>query len=467
MTVTPWLRGIRAAFLSRFLPPGSGPELLRRVSVGFGFTVIGTLFLVGFGVLSLVDGVPGHAVANFAAAAVLVVNLVWYPSRKNIVASSRIGVAAVAIVFGYFLVSGGDSTMGPFWYFVFPLVACFLLGSREGLLASGILFLVALVFFLFGHFVHGLTIYTRAFMIRFLAVYLVVLLLAFFFEYFREVTQRELGVAREDAEKANLAKSEFLASMSHELRTPLNHILGFSELLYQERVGRLEENQKEYLRDVLDSGRHLLSLINDLLDLSKIESGRTEVALAPVSPRALLDQGIAMVSEIAVQKKIQLSLDCDGLPGAVHLDERKIKQVLFNLLANAVKFTPSGGWVRVACAVHRHPVRRGARQGDPPVLVIPEAPAGRPQDSTAHTRQCFQCAVQDSGIGIHAEDLPRLFTRFVQLQPQQARAQPGTGLGLALSRRLVELHGGRIWAESPGPGQGSTFTFVIPIGDRS
>ena len=470
MTGLSRFRRFPAAFLPRILPPDTGPELLRKVSVGFGFSIIGTFFLVVFGVLSLLTRVPGMAIVNFAAAAVLVVNVFFFAMKKDIIAASRIGVATVALAFSYFLVSG-ESNAAFVWYFVFPLIACFLLGSREGLLVSSLLLFTALAFFvfrdLFGHLVRGLTAYPRAFMIRFLAAYVVIMLFAFFFEHFREDTQGELRAAKEEAEKANQAKSEFLASMSHEFRTPLNHILGFSELLYQERVGRLEESQKEYLGDIIDSGRHLLSMMNDLLDLSRIESGQAEVTLAAVAPRALLEQGIAMVSEIAVQKKIRLSLDCDELPGTVQLDERKIKQVLFNLLANAVKFTPPGGWVRVTCAVHRHAVRKGARQGDPPVLVIPGAPAGRPQEPSTDTRPCLECAVQDSGIGIDAEELPRLFNRFVQLKSPQTGAHPGTGLGLALSRHLVELHGGRIRAESPGAGLGSTFTFVIPIEDRS
>jgi signal transduction histidine kinase len=473
--------------LSRFIPADADAELVRKASIALGFSIIGIVFLIALGSLAYFNRVFALAIVDFAAAVVLAGNLVYIQRSKNIPAASRIGAYTMGLTFIYFLVSGGDANTAFVWYFPFPLLACFLAGSREGAAASAVLLLAAVAFFLFGRHIPGLARYSLVFEIRFIASYVVTALFSFFFEHFREgslrtlaeqnirlqekmgelarkdseleSTNRALASAKEDAEKANLAKSEFLANMSHELRTPLNHIIGFSELLYHERLGGLAEAQRDHLKDVVESGRHLLSLINDLLDLAKIESGRSELSLAPVMVRTLLEQGIGMVREEATTKQIQLSLRCETIPGTMPLDERKIKQVMFNLLTNAVKFTPPGGWVRVSCRALACSVRPAARRSDPPAMQIVDAPAGQ------GNRRCLEVAVQDGGIGIRAQDLPRLFERFVQLEPQLARTYQGTGLGLALCRHLVELHGGRIWAESPGLGQGSTFTFLVPAGD--
>ena len=256
--------------------------------------------------------------------------------------------------------------------------------------------------------------------------------------------------------RANQAKSEFLANMSHELRTPLNHIIGFSELLHSERLGRLEDVQKENLKDVVESGRHLLSLINDILDLAKIESGRMELAASPAAIMPLLEQATAMVSELAQRKGITMSIRGAELPETVVVDERKLKQVLFNLLTNAVKFTSPGGWVRLECRAIPCPLEAPA--------VLPPAPGAATQAVTGDTRKCLEFSVRDNGVGVSPEDQPRLFERFVQLAAGRSLTHQGTGLGLALCRRLVEIHGGRIWMESPGPGAGSTFTFLIPVG---
>ena len=239
---------------------------------------------------------------------------------------------------------------------------------------------------------------------------------------------REIDEKGRLLEVANQHKSEFLANMSHELRTPLNAIIGFSEVLLQRMFGDLNGKQEEYLQDVLSSGRHLLSLINDILDLSKVEAGRMDLELARFDlPQAMQDT-LVLVRERAARHGIDLNLEVDGAVGDVVADERKIKQVMLNLLSNAVKFTPEGGRVDVRAV---------------------------PTDGGV------EVSVTDTGIGIAPENQELIFEEFRQVGGDYAHKREGTGLGLTLARRFVELHGGRIWVKSQ-PGQGSTFTFSIP-----
>ncbi|MBI2492481.1 MAG: GAF domain-containing protein, partial [Candidatus Rokubacteria bacterium] len=238
----------------------------------------------------------------------------------------------------------------------------------------------------------------------------------------------ELEEKSRQLEVANRHKSEFLANMSHELRTPLNAIIGFSEVLVERMFGELNEKQDEYLKDIFASGRHLLSLINDILDLSKIEAGRMELELARFDLPAAIDNALTLVKGRAANHGIALSLAADPRLGEFVGDERKIKQVLVNLLSNAVKFTPEGGRVEVRAA----PANGGV-----------------------------QVAVTDTGVGVAPEDQEAIFEEFRQVGTDYAKKREGTGLGLALTKRFVELHGGKIWVESE-PGQGSTFTFTLP-----
>ena len=228
---------------------------------------------------------------------------------------------------------------------------------------------------------------------------------------------------------ANRHKDEFLANMSHELRTPLNAIIGFSEVMLERMFGDINEKQEEYLNDILTSGRHLLSLINDILDLSKIEAGRMELDLTDFNLAAAIDNAMTLVHERAARRGLTLTQDVDDAIGDFRGDERKIKQVLLNLLSNAIKFTPEGGRVEV----------RAALKGD-----------------------VVEIAVRDTGVGIASEDQEAVFEEFRQVGTDLARKHEGTGLGLALARRFVELHGGNIWLESE-VGVGSTFTFALPV----
>jgi signal transduction histidine kinase len=264
----------------------------------------------------------------------------------------------------------------------------------------------------------------------------------------------ELKTAKEVAEAASRSKSEFLANMSHELRTPLNHIMGFTELVVDRHVGELNEVQAEYLGDALASSRHLLSLINDILDLSKVEAGRLELDAAEVPLRDLLKHSLFMVKEKALKHSIQLSQEIDGVPDWVRADERKLKQILYNLLANAVKFTPEGGTVVLAARSLSYR-QDGWAAGNGQGVEIPFQPAGE--------GRWVEVSVRDTGIGLKKEDLERIFLPFEQADNTASRPFQGTGLGLSLTRRLVELHGGNTWAESEGEGKGSKFIFMIPF----
>ncbi|TMH63675.1 MAG: GAF domain-containing protein [Betaproteobacteria bacterium] len=230
-------------------------------------------------------------------------------------------------------------------------------------------------------------------------------------------------------EVANKHKSEFLANMSHELRTPLNAIIGFSEVLLERLFGDLNEKQDDYLKDIHSSGRHLLSLINDILDLSKIEAGRMELEVSTFDLASALSNAMTLVRERAQRHTIALEQQVDPQLGEITADERKFKQILVNLLSNAVKFTPDGGRIDVS-----------ARREEDNVVI----------------------AVHDTGIGIAEQDQAAVFEEFRQVGRDYTNKQEGTGLGLALTRKFVELHGGRIWLESK-PGKGSTFTFTIPM----
>ena len=241
-----------------------------------------------------------------------------------------------------------------------------------------------------------------------------------------EGLERKVAERTHEVEVASKHKSEFLANMSHELRTPLNAIVGFSQVLKQKLFGELNDKQDEYLDDILSSADHLLSLINDILDLSKVEAGQVELEIAPFSLREALERGVVMVKERALKGGVTLSLAADGAD-VIEGDERRIRQVIFNLLSNAVKFTPEGGRIDVSAARSNGEVR---------------------------------VSVADTGPGVAPEDRERIFEEFEQTAVGTEQRE-GTGLGLALSKKLVELHGGRMRVESE-VGKGSTFTFTLP-----
>jgi GAF domain-containing protein len=239
---------------------------------------------------------------------------------------------------------------------------------------------------------------------------------------------RELADKSRQLEAASQHKSEFLANMSHELRTPLNAIIGFSEVLSERMFGELNEKQDEYLKDIHASGQHLLSLINDILDLSKIEAGKMDLELADFDLPMTIENALMLVRERAARRGIELHRTVDERLGHIQADERKVRQVLLNLLSNAIKFTPEGGRIEV-----------GAKA----------------------VNGLIEVSVTDTGVGIAPEDQEAVFEEFRQVGTADKKVE-GTGLGLALSRKFIELHGGKIWVKSH-VGAGSTFTFTVPV----
>ncbi len=254
---------------------------------------------------------------------------------------------------------------------------------------------------------------------------------------------RELRAVNAQLEAASRHKSEFLAHMSHELRTPLNAILGFSDLLRDQTFGPFKEVQARYLGHIHTSGKHLLALINDLLDLAKVEAGKLDLYPAIFAIDEALTAALADLQPLADQKGLVLTLHAETAPTTIIADPVRFKQIVYNLLSNAFKFTPEGGRVTITvrtvqCAASR----------------VSDSPEG------------VEITVTDTGIGITAEDIAKLFQPFTQLDPGLAREYHGTGLGLALTKQLVELHDGRIWATSEGKGHGSSFIVCLPLALR-
>jgi len=239
----------------------------------------------------------------------------------------------------------------------------------------------------------------------------------------------ELGRLYREIQAASRHKSEFLANMSHELRTPLNAIIGFSQVLDERVFGELNEKQAEYINDIHESGAHLLSLINDILDLSKVEAGRMELDLKKFDVRVALENALTLVKERSLRHGLSLEVDLDSSLGNMVADERKFKQILLNLLTNAIKFTPEGGTISISAGIEER------------ILNI---------------------AIRDTGIGISPEDQKLVFEEFRQASGKDGEVNEGTGLGLALTKKFVEMHDGEIAVESE-IGKGSIFRFSLPL----
>lgn len=253
--------------------------------------------------------------------------------------------------------------------------------------------------------------------------------------------ENRLQYTIQQLEEASRLKSQFVANMSHELRTPLNAIIGFAQVLQKQYYGPLTEKQLGYVNYILSSGHYLLDLINDILDLSKIEAGKMDLDLSTFSLKQVLENGLLMVKEKALKHRLELSLEVDPEISAVTADEKKLKQIVYNLLSNAVKFTPDGGKVRVRARMVPNPQS--------------EAIGG-----------FIEISVADTGIGIPPLEQEKIFEPFTQLDGGYSRKYDGTGLGLYLVKKLVELHGGRVWVKSEGLGKGSTFYFTLPLREK-
>jgi len=248
-----------------------------------------------------------------------------------------------------------------------------------------------------------------------------------------EKTHKELEELAVELKRTTRAKSEFLANMSHELRTPLNSINGFSEILYDETFGSLNEKQKKYIEYVLTSGKHLLLLINQILDMSKVEAGKMKLTLSSLPMKSLLNDISLLIADMVSKKKIEMLLEiAEDLPN-IEADELKIKEVLYNLLSNAVKFTPEGGKIGMR-----------AQKADSGIEIV----------------------VWDTGIGIAPENMNKIFEGFFRVDTPYSRVTEGTGLGLPLSKKLVELHGGKFFVVSEALNKGTQVRFTLPIISR-
>ena len=245
-----------------------------------------------------------------------------------------------------------------------------------------------------------------------------------------EKAHEEFKKLATELERTARVKSEFLANMSHELRTPLNSINGFSEVLYDETFGPLNEKQKTYANNILSSGKHLLALINQILDMAKVEAGKMTLALSTLPMRNILNEISMLVADMAGKKKIEMSIDIAGDLPDIEADELKVKEIVYNLLSNAVKFTPEGGRLGMQ-----------ARQ----------------------TASEIEIVVWDTGVGIAPENMERIFEGFFRVDTPYSRLTEGTGLGLPLARKMVELHGGRLSVESKGLDRGTSVTFTLPF----
>ena len=276
----------------------------------------------------------------------------------------------------------------------------------------------------------------------------------------REQMEGALRGAKERAEAADKAKSEFLANMNHEFRTPMNHIIGFTELVCDKHFGDLNETQEEYLNDVLKSSKHLFSLIEDLLDLAKGEEGTLELEPADINLKTVLERALMMFKEKSAQYHIQLSLEAGHIPETITADLRKLKQIIYSLLSNAMKFTPQGGKVSLKVQMVDCVYRSEDAGRD---LQIIAKQSGSDGAGDAQRRKCVAISVVDTGIGIKAEDQERIFASFEQADGSSSRKYQGMGMGLALTKKFVDLHEGKLWMESAGEGKGTTFNVVIPV----
>ena len=469
-------------FLTSGLPYEEKNFVFLRVNVFNSVSLVGITSAVLFGLVHIYSGTLTIGILELACGIIALLNVLLLRWTGNVNIASAIQLTLMIIVLSGLLISGGLHNTGIYWYYTYPALAFFLTGKRQGFLWLSSLYLVSIILVILHHLQYIQNFpYTLVQIRQMLISLLAVSLLAFFYETVREAneavikkqnlellkknkdllveiakheqTEKALQAAKEVAESANRAKSEFLANMSHELYTPLNHIIGFTELVVNKKFGDLNETQEEYLNDALDSSRHLLSLIKEILDLSKIETGKIALEASELNLKELLEQSVAMLNDKAMDDGILLSMEIhDDLPETIIGDQAKLMQILYHLLSNAVKFTPHGGSIRVV-----------ARQIMSKELGVSSSLQHITAKSLSESGDCIEISVKDSGIGLKHEDLTRIFNPFEQVDHPLNSKYQGTGLGLSLTKKFVELHGGRILVESEGPGKGSTFAVIIPV----
>jgi signal transduction histidine kinase len=383
---------------------------------------------------------------------------------KNIKNCYRLNLLFLSFFFFYLLTVSGPYGFLALWIYIFPQVIFFVLGRTEGLWINIAFYLCLSLYCFFQSYISWTIDLETAFITRFLFSLFLIIFFSYLYElgrqrYFIEMTKTQFDLKKEhlklveaknDAETANQAKSVFLATMSHELRTPLNHIIGFTELVASKNFGELNELQEEYLNDAIGSSKHLLSLINDVLDLSKIESGKITLSISEVDIQKMLINSLNIAYEKSRKHGIHLDMDIASLPRYILADGRKLKQALYNILSNASKFTPDGGKIKLSAKMTdsdglTHHYHKTTNMNTPPGI------------------DWLVISVKDTGIGIKQDDLINVFLPFEQVEKPQTRNYPGSGLGLAITKKLVESHGGIIWVDSDGIGKGAMFTFAVPI----
>jgi signal transduction histidine kinase len=459
-------------------------DVIRKIKMINVISLIGIVNLVPLGYSAFAKGNLGVGMVDTIAALVLLANQIHLRTTGKHQWSVYCGVICTAGLFFFLFYTGGVDHSGHLWLYTFPLFSFFLLGSKKGTILTFLLLGSIMLALSINDGFQTATLYTGRFKIRVFASLMVIVVYAYFFESTRKAAQKELSVknkeleekivegrnsakalkqAMETAKNASLAKSEFLANMSHELRTPLNHIIGFTELVVDKKFGELNDVQEEYLDDVLNSSQHLLSLINDILDISKVEAGKLKLETSDVNLKLLMKNSLVMVQEKSLKHGIRMTTNLDGVPDTVQGDERKLKQILYNLVSNAVKFTPDGGEVVLEARMVDCFIRKGRRSGDAKRLQMIKAEINGDHIHYKRSIKCIEISVSDTGIGIKPEDQKNIFNPFEQAENSASRRFQGTGLGLSLSKSLVELHGGKIWLESEGEGKGSVFRFVIPV----
>ncbi len=451
-----------------FVPPSLDPdERSRRLASGFAALVAAPVLYL-YGARNLIQGNLTNGFLEFGTAVIYTFSFFFGQTQRKIETLVKVNLGWTGFLLLFLLLHSATRWHEMFWLYLFPLALFFLLGPLTGMLCN-LIFLIGVAVVLFvlqGKITHTVPLETD-YAARYLISLIALTLITYGYESVRERYRVEvrkkqqmieeekakLQMAMYEAEQANLAKSQFLANMSHELRTPLNAIIGFTELLVNRHAGEINPTQQEYLSDILQSSNHLLVLINDVLDLAKVEAGRMDLELGIVELHTLMDASMIMFRESARKEGVALESKLDGLPVTIRVDERKFKQIVNNLLSNAVKFTPDGGRVIVSSEILRREKGRWLdHKGDE-----------LPTSITWEDGRWLKIAVADTGVGIPRDDLERIFEPFEQGDGSASRRFQGTGLGLALTRKLVALHGGVVFAESPGPKQGTTVSFLIPL----